>query len=39
MDVFDGAMVGERIDGKLYYRGVVEWGFNAADASDWSGRR
>jgi bifunctional non-homologous end joining protein LigD len=31
VDAFDGALVGERVGGELRYRGLVEWGFNAAD--------
>jgi bifunctional non-homologous end joining protein LigD len=31
LDAFDGALVGERVGGDLMYRGVVEWGFRAAD--------
>jgi ATP-dependent DNA ligase len=31
VDAFDGALIGERAGGELYYRGVVEWGFRAAD--------
>ena len=31
VDAFDGALVGERVGGELIYRGVVEWGFRAAD--------
>jgi hypothetical protein len=31
VNAFDGALVGELVDGALYYRGVVEWGFRAPD--------
>jgi ATP-dependent DNA ligase len=34
VDAFDGVLVGERIDGELCYRGLVEWGFRAADVLD-----
>jgi hypothetical protein len=30
-NAFDGVLIGEQIDDKLHYRGVVEWGFRAAD--------
>jgi bifunctional non-homologous end joining protein LigD len=30
-NAFDGVLLGERIGDKLHYRGVVEWGFRAAD--------
>jgi bifunctional non-homologous end joining protein LigD len=30
-NAFDGALIGEEIEGKLHYRGVVEWGYRAAD--------
>ena len=30
-NAFDGVLVGEQIGDKLHYRGVVEWGFRAAD--------
>jgi bifunctional non-homologous end joining protein LigD len=31
IDAFDGVLVGEHIGDQLHYRGVVEWGFRAAD--------
>ncbi len=31
LDAFDGVLVGQRVDGELRYRGVVECGFRAAD--------
>jgi bifunctional non-homologous end joining protein LigD len=31
VDAFDGVLVGELVDGKPHYRGVVEWGYKAAD--------
>ena len=31
VDAFDGALVGERVGGDVYYRGVVEWGFSTRD--------
>lgn len=31
VDAFDGVLVGERVGDDLRYRGVVEWGFAAAD--------
>ena len=31
VDAFDGILVGERVDGQLRFRGVVEWGYRAAD--------
>ena len=31
IDAFDGVLVGEKVDGELRYRGVVEWGFKARD--------
>lgn len=31
MDAFDGALVGELVGDRLEYRGVVQWGFRAAD--------
>ncbi len=30
-NAFDGVLVGENIGGKLHYRGVVLWGYRAAD--------
>jgi len=30
-NAFDGVLVGERVGEHLHYRGVVEWGFGAAD--------
>jgi bifunctional non-homologous end joining protein LigD len=30
-NAFDGVLIGEQIDSQLHYRGVVEWGFRAAD--------
>ena len=30
-NAFDGVLVGEQIEDTLQYRGVVEWGFRAAD--------
>jgi len=30
-DAFDGVLVGERVGGALHFRGIVEWGFRAAD--------
>jgi bifunctional non-homologous end joining protein LigD len=30
-NAFDGVLVGEQVGDKLHYRGVVEWGFRAAD--------
>ena len=31
VDAFDGVLVGELVDGALRFRGVVEWGYRAAD--------
>jgi ATP-dependent DNA ligase len=31
VDVFDGVLVGEWVGEDLHYRGIVEWGFRAAD--------
>lgn len=31
IDAFDGVLIGEHIDDQFQYRGVVEWGFRAAD--------
>ena len=31
VDAFDGILVGELVDGRLRFRGVVEWGYRAAD--------
>jgi bifunctional non-homologous end joining protein LigD len=31
VDAFDGVLVGEVVEGRLHYRGVVEWGYKAAD--------
>jgi ATP-dependent DNA ligase len=31
VDAFDGVLVGERVDDGLEYRGLVEWGYRAAD--------
>ncbi len=30
-NAFDGVLIGERVGENLHYRGVVEWGFRAAD--------
>jgi bifunctional non-homologous end joining protein LigD len=30
-NTFDGVLIGQRIDDKLHYRGVVEWGYCAAN--------
>jgi ATP-dependent DNA ligase len=30
-NAFDGVLVGEQVGDKLDYRGVIEWGFRAAD--------
>jgi ATP-dependent DNA ligase len=31
VDAFDAVLIGEKVDGELRYRGVVEWGFKARD--------
>jgi len=31
VDAFDGILVGELVEGKLHFRGIVEWGYRAAD--------
>jgi ATP-dependent DNA ligase len=31
VNAFDGVLVGKRVGDALHYRGVVEWGFKAAD--------
>jgi ATP-dependent DNA ligase len=31
VDAFDGALVGEEVGEQFQFRGVVEWGFRAAD--------
>jgi ATP-dependent DNA ligase len=30
-DAFDGVLVGELVDDALHFRGIVEWGYKAAD--------
>jgi hypothetical protein len=30
-NAFNGVLVGEQVGDRLHYRGVVEWGFRAAD--------
>jgi ATP-dependent DNA ligase len=31
VDAFDEVLVGQEVDGGLYYRGIVEWGYGAHD--------
>jgi hypothetical protein len=34
VDSFDGVLVSEMVGGELRYRGIVEWGFRAADVPE-----